>query len=91
METSVGLDLKQSAPTRVSLKHHQYPELNRFFIKFFNSASTSGRVNGENIALLVGAEGVGKTTYVEQNMQAFRKLKAEMRWKEPELHRNKSP
>jgi hypothetical protein len=38
-----------------------YPELNRFFCRFFNSKPIDGKVNGKSIAFVIGAENVGKT------------------------------
>ena len=49
---------------KVTLKFHEYPELNQYFLQFLNSAETSGRVNGDNLAFLIGAENIGKTSYV---------------------------
>ena len=41
-----------------------YPELDRFFIRFFNSKPIEGRLSGKSLAFVVGAENVGKTEYI---------------------------
>jgi len=35
-------------------------------------------MNGHNLAFLIGAEGVGKTTYVENNLDKFKKMKSDI-------------
>ena len=68
MEAAVAFNNQLKPQEKISLRYQNYPELNRYFIQFLNSAETAGRVNGENLAFLVGAESVGKTSYIESNL-----------------------
>ena len=61
-----------------------------------NSMENGGRVNGDNIAFLIGAERVGKSSYVENNIEKFKQLKRQLndRMKKPVhpvLHALKTP
>lgn len=55
VETAVAFNIKHKEKQKVILKMHQYPELNQYFIAFLNSAETGGRINGDNLAFLIGA------------------------------------
>lgn len=46
-------------------------------MQFLNSAETHGRLNGLNLVLLTGGENVGKSTFVEINLEVFKKYKRE--------------
>ncbi len=54
---------------------HEYPELNHFLITFLNSAAIGGRIVGDNLAFVIGAEDVGKTHFIESGFGLFRKQK----------------
>jgi len=43
---------------------HEYPELKHFLTGFLNSATINGKILGENLAFVVGAEGIGKSTQI---------------------------
>jgi hypothetical protein len=72
MALGVGKGKKRE---KVSIKMQEYPELNKFFIRFLNSAENAGRTNGQNLVFLTGASQVGKTTYADSNLDRFRRLK----------------
>lgn len=78
VETSLAFNQKFKHKEKIGLKYQHYPELDRYFVQFLNSAESSGRVNGENLAFLLGAEGVGKSSYVESNIEKFKQLKSQM-------------
>ncbi len=78
MESSIAFNQKFKHKEKIGLKYQNYPELDRYFIQFLNSAESAGRVNGENLAFLLGAEGVGKTSYVEDNIDKFKHLKSQL-------------
>ena len=54
---------------------HEYPELNHFLLSFLNSAAIGGRIIGDNLTFVIGAEDVGKTHFIESGLSLFRKLK----------------
>ena len=73
----MAFNIKKKEKNTLSLKMHAYPELNQFFMGFFNSAAINGKVLGENLAFVIGAEGIGKSTVIEEALVAFRKIKIE--------------
>lgn len=40
-----------------------------------NSAHSNGRITGNNLTFITGAESMGKTFFVESNIEAFTSLK----------------
>lgn len=64
VESAFFLDLKHTPKQKVALKMHEYPELNSFLVWFLNSAATGGRVTGDNLTFVIGAERVGKTHFL---------------------------
>lgn len=74
-EASLAFNIKHAEKNNIALKMHEYPELNNFFLGFLNSAAIGGKIVGDNLAFVVGPEGIGKTTLIENALSTFRKIK----------------
>lgn len=45
-------------------------------LQFFNSISQNGRVNGQHLVFITGAQGVGKTDFIENVTNLFKTRKS---------------
>lgn len=59
---------------------NKYELLDSFLQMFYNSTSQNGRVNGQHLAFVMGAEGSGKTSLIKQSLKAFRSRKKRSEW-----------
>ena len=57
--------LKGKVSDKIELPMNKYELLDSFLQMFYNSTSQNGRVNGQHLAFVTGAEGSGKTSLIK--------------------------
>ena len=63
-EATLIFNIKHSPKQTLSLKKHEYTELQQFFIWFLNSAAVGGRVTGDNLTFVIGGDRAGKSQFL---------------------------